>query len=104
MGLAGSRSACRTAAVRLDRASGIRRRADRARLAVACLRTRVVVRTGAWLRVVATDAVDVTAGFRAPESPTQRLSALLHDGQSRRDPDPGTAPPQGADPPGHQHL
>src|SRR5258706_2235546 len=42
--------------------------------------------------------------LRAAEPPSERLPPLLHDRLARCDPDPGSAPAQGADPPGRQRV
>src|SRR5262245_38583234 len=42
--------------------------------------------------------------LRSAEPAPERLSAFLHDRHPWGDPDPGAPPPQGADPPGHEHL
>src|SRR5215212_3158504 len=48
----------------------------------------------------ARDAAD--ARLRAAEPSPERVSPLLHDGLTGRDPDPGAAPPESADPPGRE--
>src|SRR5207244_12090684 len=44
------------------------------------------------------------ANLRGSQPPAERVPALLHHGFARRDPDPGTASPEGADSAGSERL
>src|SRR3954452_7422291 len=95
---AGSRSARWSAnVVRADGTAGIRSRSDRSR-GVPGHDARTPRED-----IATVDDTDAT-GVRLAEPAAQRLPALLHDGESRCDPDPGSPPVEGAHPAGHEHV
>src|SRR5262245_53263813 len=84
--VAGSRSARQPTIARRAWQTRVRGWADRARLAIGYVAGGASGGRGHGV------AVDVAAWLRVAQPAPQRLPALLHDRQPRRDPDPGAPP------------